>query len=294
MEMNVTQTLPPAPMRVEIPFFPQGKRLAVTFSFDDGVEEDRRVIDFMNEHGLKGTFNLNSAMMPGGQGGQEDPARIPASDIARVYQGHEVAIHTCTHPYLNRLGPSQVTLEVLQDRMALEDLVGYPVRGMAYPYGAFSPQVIQILKALGIVYCRTTQVADRCFPIDEPLAWPATGHMFSIDAQQQNMAQRFTALYENPRASGVFFAWGHSYEFGRKADRWHEMPALFKPMAAHRDVWYCTNIELFDYEAARQRMVIAANRRTASNPSAVTVTLLVDGKPVDVPPGRVVDLTAAR
>jgi hypothetical protein len=32
------------PRRVEIPKFPQGKRIAVTTSFDAGVVEDRRVI----------------------------------------------------------------------------------------------------------------------------------------------------------------------------------------------------------------------------------------------------------
>ena len=48
------------PSRVEIPFFPFGKRIAVTTSFDDGVVQDRRVVKAFNEWGLKGTFNLNS------------------------------------------------------------------------------------------------------------------------------------------------------------------------------------------------------------------------------------------
>ena len=55
-------------------------------------------------------------------------------------------------------------------------------------------------------------------------------------------------------------------------------------------MWYCTNIELFDYEEARKRVQIAANRGTVFNPSALTVTLSVDGKLVDVPPGVLVKL----
>ena len=37
-----------------------GKKKAITFSFDDGVTQDIRVIKILNQYGLKGTFNLNS------------------------------------------------------------------------------------------------------------------------------------------------------------------------------------------------------------------------------------------
>ena len=53
----------------------------------------------------------------------------------------------------------------------------------------------------------------------------------------------------------------------------------------------CTNIELFDYEDARRRVQIAANRATAFNPSALAVTLNVDGRLIDVPPGQLVELS---
>ena len=40
--------------------FPGGLKRALTLSYDDGVEQDVRLIEIMNRHGLKGTFNLNS------------------------------------------------------------------------------------------------------------------------------------------------------------------------------------------------------------------------------------------
>ena len=40
--------------------FPGGKKKALTLSYDDGVEQDIRLIDIMKKNGLKGTFNLNS------------------------------------------------------------------------------------------------------------------------------------------------------------------------------------------------------------------------------------------
>lgn len=278
------------PKRIEIARFPGNKRFALTFSWDDGVVEDRPLVEFMNEHGLKGTFNLNSAPLARGDEKVGQYGRILASEVASLYAGHEVAIHTVTHPWLEKLDVTQIATEVLDDRKALEDLVGYPVRGMAYPFGTYSPRVIEVLRALGIVYCRTTQRVEDCFPTQEPLAWHTTSHVFT--QEPANVADRFQQWRDNPRKSGVFFVWGHSYEFGRQNDRWADMPRLLKPLAGHEDVWYCTNIQLFDYEAARQRMVIAANRRTAFNPSGMPVTLVVDGKPVDVPPGQTVTFAA--
>ena len=265
--------------RIELCKFPGNKRLAVTTSWDDGVIEDRRLVAFFNEVGLKGTFNLNS-----GAFGREQNLR--ADEVAKLFAGHEVAIHTVTHPHLPNIDPSAAALEVLEDRKALEDLVGYPVRGMAYPFGTYSPKVIELLRSLGIVYCRSVANAEPCFPTAEPLAWPATMHMFGTPS----VSERFKAWHENPRKSDVFFVWGHSYEFSRPRDRWAEMEPLFRPIAGHADVWYCTNIELFDYQNARDRMVIAANKRSAYNPSAITVTLNVDGKLIDVPGGKLVTI----
>jgi len=270
----------PAPKRVELCRFPGNKRFAFTTSWDDGVVEDRRVVALFNEVGIKGTFNLNSGFF-----GRDN--YLKADEIATLYAGHEVAIHTSTHPHMPLIDPSQMAFEILNDRRALEDLVGYPVRGMAMPYGATSPAVQNVIRSLGIVYCRSTGTSDNCFPPADPTAWQSTMHMFNTSPP---LVERFESAVREPRRNGVFFIWGHSYEFARPRDRWDELEKLFRPVAGHTEVWYCTNIELFDYEAARQRMAIAANLRTAYNPSAVTVTLSVDGKLIDVPAGKTVPL----
>ena len=36
---------------------------AVTFSYDDGVTQDIRMINLLNKYGLKATFNLNSELL---------------------------------------------------------------------------------------------------------------------------------------------------------------------------------------------------------------------------------------
>jgi peptidoglycan/xylan/chitin deacetylase (PgdA/CDA1 family) len=279
----------PTPKRIEIPPFPNGKRIAVTTSFDDGHTFDRRIVKAFNEWGLKGTFNLNSGTLqrtgkPADDSGKR--AFLDASEIADLYRGHEVAIHTVSHPHLTVLDPSQIATEILEDRKALEDCVGYPVRGMAYPYGSFNDQVIEVARSLGIVYSRTCENAERCFPPADPLRWPSTAHQF---ASNPSVPERFQQLLSNPRYSGVFFIWGHGFEFEDRDD-WDALERIYKPLAGHSEVWYCTNIELFEYEEARQRIVLAANRKTARNPSAIPVTLRVDGRFLTVQPGELVAL----
>ena len=47
-----------------------GKMKALTFSYDDGVTQDQRLISLFNKYGLKATFNLNSELLgkPGYEG----------------------------------------------------------------------------------------------------------------------------------------------------------------------------------------------------------------------------------
>lgn len=276
------------PSRVETAPFPFGKRIAVTTSFDDGHVHDRRIVKAFNEWGLKGTFNLNSGAL--GTSGVRPPAEteshLDRSEVADLYAGHEVAIHSVSHPHLERLDRSQIAYEILEDRKALEDLVGYPVRGMAYPYGSYDMRVVEILRALGIVYCRTCNFAAPCFPPPEPLLWGSTGHQL---ASNPTIPERFEKLYADPNYSGVFFPWGHGFEFFRSG--WDALERIYKPLSGKPDVWYCTNIELFDYEEARKRIVIAANRATAFNPSALPVALRVDGDLVEIPPGKLISLS---
>ena len=44
-------------------FTDSGKLKAVTFSYDDGVTQDIRLIELLNRYCLKCTFNLNSELL---------------------------------------------------------------------------------------------------------------------------------------------------------------------------------------------------------------------------------------
>ena len=86
----------------------QGKMKALTFSYDDGVTQDIRLIELFNKYGMKATFNLNSQLL--GKDGQllregvcVTHKKNNPKDVRYIYEGHEVAVHTLTHPNLREI-----------------------------------------------------------------------------------------------------------------------------------------------------------------------------------------------
>ena len=78
--------------------FPGGKQRALTFSYDDGVEQDVRLIEIFRKYGLKATFNLNSGLYaPEGTVYPEGQVhrRMTESQVSELYRGDdiEVAVH---------------------------------------------------------------------------------------------------------------------------------------------------------------------------------------------------------
>ena len=101
-----------------------GKMKAITFSYDDGVTQDQRLISLFNKYGLKATFNLNSELL--GKPGslvREDVTvahvKPRACEVRGIYEGHEIAAHTLTHPMLPNQTDEEIIRQVEQDRLNL-------------------------------------------------------------------------------------------------------------------------------------------------------------------------------
>lgn len=105
--------------------FPGGKAKALTMSYDDGKLQDKRLIGIFNKYGIKATFNLNY-----GQVGERP--RMTFEEMEGLYDGHEIATHTMTHPTIERCPLVEVAEELLEDRKGLEKWTGRIIRGHAY------------------------------------------------------------------------------------------------------------------------------------------------------------------
>lgn len=277
--------------------FPEGRKKALTLSYDDGVEQDIRLIEIMKQNGLKGTFNLNSgAYAPEGKvyPGGKIHRRMSRSAAQKLYtdSGMEVAVHGLTHPFLEQLPENICMYEILQDRMNLEKEYGCMVRGMAYPFGTYSDSVVASLKQCGIVYSRTTISTEK---FDIPSDWlrlPATCH--HGNPRLMELAHKFV---ENTfdRKPGLFYLWGHSYEFdyNEPNNNWGVIEEFAEFIGGREDIWYATNIEIYDYIAAYKQLIFSTDGKRIYNPTCTTLYFEIKNVTYKIQAGETVVLEHA-
>ena len=229
-----------------------GKMKAVTFSYDDGITQDKRLVEIFNKYGLKATFNLNSDLLgtPGQLRLGPDAKliahnKIDPKDVKYLYEGHEVAAHTLTHPFLPDIADDgEIIRQVENDRLALSELCGYEVVGMAYPCGGqnHDDRVADIIKNnTGVKYCRTI-ISNYSFDPQSDLYKfkPTVYHHGEFDKMIE-LGEKFLEIKtDTPK---IFYIWGHAYEFDYR-DEWDKFEEFCKMISGHDDIFYGTNKEV--------------------------------------------------
>jgi peptidoglycan/xylan/chitin deacetylase (PgdA/CDA1 family) len=226
--------------------FPNGKMKALTLSYDDGVEQDRKLIEILNHYGVKATFNLNSGIQTGASTwvnkdaqGQDVPIRrMNIRGLKELYAGHEIAVHGLTHPRLETLDEAAIRNELEEDKINLERIFGAAVQGMAYPYGSYNDLVVKTIGACGLKYARGVKSSYAFdIPADLLTFQPTCHHK---DSRLMELAEQFIKL--KPAAPQVFYLWGHSYEFDMDHN-WQLIEEFCRMMANRDDIFYATNAQ---------------------------------------------------
>ncbi|HPE95942.1 MAG TPA: polysaccharide deacetylase family protein [Bacillota bacterium] len=226
--------------------FRNGKMKAVTFSYDDGVTQDIRLVEILDYYGLKATFNINSGLLGTDgyleRGGVEVTHRkIKPDQVARIYCNHEVAAHTLTHPMLPELPEEEIIRQVNGDVLALESLVGYDIVGMAYPGGGVNhdARVQKIIKEnTKIKYARTITSTYSFDRQSDLLCFNPTVYHIMESQQLFALGEEFVRL--EPDEPKLFYIWGHSYEFDI-AGTWKQFEDFCKLISGKNDIFYGTN-----------------------------------------------------
>ena len=223
-----------------------GKNKAITFSFDDGVQQDKKCVEILNKYGLKATFNLNSANF-----GQKFPYTMPSDgriiertiinpdEVAPLYKRHELGVHTLTHANLLELPDSCIVWQVEEDRKTLERLGGKPVKVMAYPCGYVNDHVVEVLKNKTQIKMARTVVSTYNFDLqDDLLNFNPTIHMKEYDKMVE-LAKEFLSL--KTEKLQLFYIWGHTYEFDMDDINYEKFEEFCKLIANKDDIYYGTN-----------------------------------------------------
>ncbi|WP_066719977.1 polysaccharide deacetylase family protein [Clostridium sp. Marseille-P299] len=271
--------------------FPEGKKKAVTLSYDDGVEQDIRLISIMKQYGLKGTFNLNSGSYA--KEGTVYPQgtihrRLTQNQAIELYEnsGMEIAVHGLTHPFLEQLPSNLCIREIVADRENLEKQFHRIVRGMAYPFGTYNDKVIECLKQADIVYARTVNsTGDFRIPEDWLLLDPTCHHG---DERLEELTHIF--VEESPdRTPWLFYLWGHSYEF-ETDDNWDVIEKFAEYAGNRSDIWYGTNIEIYEYVNAYKKLIFSMDGSIVHNPTAIPLYFEINKTLFSIEPGKTKDL----
>lgn len=279
--------------------FPGGRKKALTLSYDDGVEQDIRLMEILKKNGLKCTFNLNSGdYSPEGtvfEAGRVH-RRMTRQACIDLYKGSgmEVAVHGLNHPWFDRLPANVCNAQICLDRANLEKDFEQPVRGAAYPFGTYNDEVVDILAKNGICYARTVN-ATMNFEI--PTDW------LRLRPTCHHGVPELTGLTDtflNGKVKGgpwLFYLWGHSYEF-EQFDCWQIIEKFAERTGHREDIWYATNIEVYDYVKAFEALIFSNDFTMVQNNSCMDVYFefsdydFPEGKIFAAPAGKITKLNA--
>jgi len=223
-----------------------GKMKAITFSYDDATTQDERLVALLNKYGLKCTFNVNHDLLgrPGEllrEGVYVRHDKIARAKVPFVYEGHEVATHSLTHPSLTTLSDDDIIREVEEDRIKLSELMGYEVVGHAYPNGKLDDRVADLIRTkTGVKYARTVTSTYSFDPQSDLITFNPTVYEHREMDEMFRLGEEFLAMKsDTPK---LFYIWGHSFEIDVRDD-WKRLEEFFEMISGRDDIFYGTNAE---------------------------------------------------
>ncbi len=265
--------------------FPGFLLRACTLSYDDGRDCDAKLIEIMRKHGLCGTFNLNSNHFA-----NNAAKRMSIEEIKALYgDDTEIALHGYNHLSLSRATPNLALRDIVADKEYMEKAFGKIIRGMAYANGSFDDEVIELLRASGVVYSRTTKATEAFDLPEEWLAWHPTCHH-----NHERLFELIEEFFAPPKSQyfwsvepRIFYLWGHSHEYERD-NNWDLIDKFGAEMAKHTDVWHATNMQIYEYVEAFKQLVFSSDMSMVYNPTATDIYLRAVSKDLLIKAGETV------
>jgi peptidoglycan/xylan/chitin deacetylase (PgdA/CDA1 family) len=218
-----------------------------TCSIDDGHPSDMKTAELLHKHGLSGTFFVPIRNCEG-------DAVLSDAEIRELGRAFEIGSHTYDHRYLKKVDIWQAYHQINDGKKYLEDVLGASVNGFCYPGGRYGARDVELVRACGFTYARTTM--NLCFDAgNRPYEMPTTVQFYPhsravylrnfagsgnwmkrLDGLQIALAHadwtsRLFAMFEYAcRHGGTFHLWGHSKQFD-ELNAWPQLDAFFAHVA---------------------------------------------------------------
>ena len=98
-----------------------------------------------------------------------------------------------------------------------------------------------------------------------------------------------TNVYYPKRFPRLLYICGHSYEFDNN-DNWDHLEEICKAISGKDDIWYATNMEIYEYKCAYDSLIFSYDGTMVKNPSSTDVYAAIMGKEILIPGGQTVKL----
>jgi hypothetical protein len=187
------------------------------------------------------------------------------------------------HPFLDRIPEEAALAEMIADRIGLEELAGYPVKGMSLPYGAYDARVLRVLRAAGMVHSRTVRAVPGFGLPADFLEWHPTCH------HKADLAALWKTFQDSRNPQKLLYVWGHSYEFDGDGN-WDHIEAFAQLAGPEPSMWHATNMEIYAYVTAWRGLWCSLAMTSVTNPAAVTVWFRVGKELRSCAPGETITL----
>ncbi len=254
--------------------YPGGKTKAFNITYDDGVLQDIRFVELLNKYNLKGTFNLNSGLMENQfEWAHESRVvikRLSADVAVKLYDGHEIASHTLTHPYMHNLDEKEITHQMKQDKDNLEKIFGREISGFAVPFDYYSPLIAYCVNKCGFEYGRCSQERYSYSPPANHLWWAAG--TYHINPKWRKFAEEFFTTDTELALCQIV---GHFYDLDTE-NMWDEMENLLCRVSNDKNIASMTNVELARYLKAMDKAIIS--KKSISNKSDTDLWFSINDK----------------
>lgn len=208
------------------------------FSIDDGTIYDKKVIEIFNKHKIHATFNLNSGLCDFVWYLGEKPIhRLNLSECVSLYQGHEIASHSLTHPHITMCPDEVIKREVGEDIENLENIFKRPIHTFAFPFHDSDDRCVEIIKSIKDINVIRHSFSDRSFK------FPKDPYHVGITSLNIDDALNIFDDFANDKTAELFVFVSHAYDF-EVNNNYDKLDLLCKKVRQHEDISVITMQEL--------------------------------------------------
>ena len=208
------------------------------FSIDDGTIYDKKVIDIFNRYHIKGTFNLNS-----GLGdfvwylGDMPIRRLRLEDNSSLYDGHEVASHSLTHPHMTQCPGEEIVRQVGEDINNLKSIFNRDIHTFAFPFHDSDMRCIDIIRHIHNIDVIRISDEDKLFRFPSDLYHVKITSLNILEAV--NLVDDF--IKDDKAELFVFVSHAYDFEVNNTYDK---LEKLCQKVTSNKDIKIITMSEL--------------------------------------------------